>query len=736
MPLIHTIPKKLHKIYKRELKKGKYDNVILFALGIYGPHKLVELINDPSQLIENRMNEKEFRNYAEELKVSKFIEEYKIYDTIYYRITSEGEEELMSRLESTPSLARTITGLINSFDAILGQTGIKKEIKSKSTTGDIVSYRDYVFGLLSINWRIANFLGAGAQSDMLDPDDNMSVGSILERNAEKYADRLALLYEDQKYTHKEQNEWINRYANYFLSLGLKKGDTINVLLENRPELIFIICAMAKIGIIASLINTKQRAASLIHSLKLNPVKLYIIGEELFDAFMEVQSKLDLTDDSRFCFLEDKGELKISDGYINLKERVKNQPITNPPTLAGIVGRDPYCYIFTSGTTGLPKAVPIRHLATFSALYGWGKMALNMQPEDVMYISLPLIHSMAWHCAWTPATMGGSTVALARKFSARNFWNDVRKYKATCFVYIGEVCRYLLNQVPNPMDREHGITKICGNGLRPEIWMDFKERFGIREIYEQFGATEIKGQFCNYLNRNRTIGVNFEPNVIVKYDIDADEPVRDDQGFLVKVEDDEPGLMLFKIKGMTFAGYTDKKATEKKIIRNAFGNNEVWLNTGDLLSYIGYYHAQFVDRLGDTFRWKSENVSTAEVEDVLSSFEQINHSSVYGVKIPGTEGRAGMASIISTKDHTEFDLNGLLKLLNNNLPGYAVPKFIRFLSELATTVTHKIRKSDMKRKGFNINETEDPIYVLLPKASEYTLLTETIYHEIMREKIRF
>ncbi|NVM55418.1 MAG: long-chain-acyl-CoA synthetase [Candidatus Helarchaeota archaeon] len=736
MPLFNTIPKKILPGLKRELKNEQYDNVILFVLAVYGPHKLKELVNDPSKSITDRMDEKVFRELAEEFKNRDLIEEYKRDNEIYYKITPEGEDELLKRLETIPALTRVVRRLINDFDFVLGASGAKKEIESESVSGYKLTYKDYIFGLLSIHWRLVSFLTGAGESSSQSPDDNISVGKYIENNAELYADRTALLYEDKKFSHKEQNEWINRYTNYFLALGMKKGDIINVMLENRPELIFIIGAMTKIGVIASLINTKQRAGSLIHILKLNPVQVYIIGEELFDAFEEVKSSLDLTDDVKLYFLEDKGEMQLPEGYINLKDEVQSQDVSNPPTMAEIKGRDTYCYIFTSGTTGLPKAAPIRNLHTITSLYAWGKMALNMQPEDVIYISLPFIHSMALHVAWAPALAGGSTVALARKFSVHNFWKDIRKHKATCFVYIGEICRYLLNQAPSPDDRSHKVIKICGNGLRPEIWMEFKERFGIREIYEQYGATEIKGQFCNYLNRNRTIGINPEPHAIVKYDIDSDELVRDEKGFLQKVDGTEAGLMLFKIGELTFAGYTDKKATEKKIIRNAFGNDELWLNTGDLLRYIGYYHAQFVDRLGDTFRWKSENVSTAEVEDVLSSFEPIDHSAVYGVKIPGTEGRAGMASIIPTKDHTEFDFQGLLKLLQNNLPGYAIPKFIRFLSELSTTVTHKVQKAEMKKAGYDLNKTRDLIYVLLPKSSGYTLLTEAIYDNIIKGRYRF
>ena len=730
MPDISTIPEKLPKPILRDLKKEIYDNIILFTLAVFGPHELKELVN-------NRMDEKIFHKCADDLKNKKFIEEYKRDNGMYYKITNEGEDELMTRIENDSALNRLLHRLIVTFDALLGGSVINEKIQSKSISGYTLSYKDYVFALLSINWRLNRMFNAGNEVKSLTPDKNMSFGNTLDYNAEKYADRPALLYEDIKYTHKELNEWMNRYANYFLSLGLKKGDVINVLLENRPELLIVIGAMAKIGTIASLINTRQRSSSLIHSLRVNKVKAYVIGEELYHAFENVKADLGLTSKERLHFLKDKGDMVIPEGFIDLKKEVKDQDISTPHAINEIRGIDPYAYIFTSGTTGLPKAAPMRHIHMMSSIYGWGKMAMDMQLEDIIYITLPLIHSNAVHVGWASAMSGGSAIALARKFSIRNFWKDVRKYKATCFNYIGELCRYLLNQPQSPEDRNHDVYKICGNGLRPEIWKEFKERFGIRAVYEHYGATEIRGMFCNFMNIDCTVGINFDPYVIVKYDVDADEPIRDENGYFQKVDCGEAGLLLMKINDpTTFAGYTDKGATKKRIIRNAFGNGESWLNTGDMLRNIGYYHAQFVDRLGDTFRWKGENVSTSEVEDVISSFEQIDHSSVYGVEIPGTEGRAGMASIIATKDHENFNFNRLLKILQDNLPRYAIPKFLRLLSELSTTSTFKIQKSQMKKESFDINKTSDPIYVLLPGSSDYTPLTGEIYNNIINRKYKF
>ena len=537
----NTIPTKIPKRILRELKKEKYDNVILFTLAIYGPHSVKELIND-----ESMMDEKIFQKWIEELKRESLIEEYTRDNDSMYRITENGKDELFKRIENTPGLNSTLRQLVITIDGVIGGDAFKEREETKETSDYTLSYRDYAFGLLSANWRINEMFEAGTKAGELNPKDKMSFGTFIDYNAEHYPNRPALLYNDMKYTHKELNESINRYANYFLSIGLKRGDVINVFLENRPELLIMIGAMSKTGIIASLINTRQRSATLAHSLKVNKVKAYVIGEEIYEAFEEVRNELNLTSEDRLYFLKDEGKMSIPEGFRDLMEEVKDQDVSTPDTINDIIGTDTYAYIFTSGTTGLPKAAPMRHVHMIGSIYGWGGMANNMQTEDVIYITLPLFHSNAVHIGLGSAFYAGSAVALARKFSVRNFWKDVRKYKATCFNYIGELCRYLLNQPPNPDDRNHHVYKIFGNGLRPEIWNEFKERFGIRNVHEHYGATEIRGMFCNYFNIDKTIGIDFQPYLLVKYDVDADEPIRDENGYLQKVDRGEAGLLIIQI----------------------------------------------------------------------------------------------------------------------------------------------------------------------------------------------
>ncbi|MCK4287387.1 MAG: AMP-binding protein, partial [Candidatus Lokiarchaeota archaeon] len=361
--------------------------------------------------------------WADKLKGAQFIEEYELDDETYYRITSKGEEEVLNYPE--------VLNIKKIFEGYFGPIEKGKELSSKSVSGYRITYKNYIFGLLTIVWRLDSFL-IPREFDKIGPDKKVSLGKCLERNAVRFPDNKALLYEDQEYTYKELNEWINRYANFFLSLGVEKGEVINVFLENRPELMFIMASMSKIGTIGSLINTRQRAATLRHSLKLNEVRIYVIGEELIDAFEEVKGDLELTREDKLYFVVDKGERDIPEGYIDFKDKIKNQDIINPPTTADILGKETYVYIFTSGTTGLPKAAHIRNVHTVGSMLGWGKMALNLQPDDIYYISLPIYHSNALHIGWASAIINGSAVALARRFSVRNFWKDIAKFKATCF----------------------------------------------------------------------------------------------------------------------------------------------------------------------------------------------------------------------------------------------------------------------------------------------------------------
>ncbi len=733
MTLINTIPHKIPKQLLKKLEKREYDDIILFALGIYGPHEQNELVNSPENAIFNRMDREIFIQSARKLKEIALIEDFILNDEIYYRITPKGEEKLMKRFESS----RIVRRMLKTFAYLFGSFEKENELASKSISGYHLTYKDYIFGLLSYHWRMKTFREIQCKFNEIGPEKNISVGKTIEENARIFTHNVALKYEDREYTYKELNEWVNRYANFFLSLGIKKGEVVNVLLENRPEILFIIGAMSKIGAIASLINTRQRAATLAYSLTINKVRFYIIGEELISVFEDVKPKLNLNKENLLFFVKDSEKIQVPEDYVDLVKRVRTHIDKDPLTTLDNKGEDTYAYIFTSGTTDFPKASHMRNMHTVSSMLSWGKSAFYMEPDDVIYVCLPLFHSNAIQVGWASALSSGAAIAIGRRFSATNFWKECIKYGATCFNYIGEICRYLYNQPPSSLDRKHSVYKIGGNGLKPEIWIKFKDRFGITEVYEHYGMTEMMGMFCNYLNRDKTVGMCTVPYAIVKYDIVNEEPLLNDEGFYQHVDKGEAGLLLLKmVHQFIFAGYTNEQSNKKKLISNVFEKSDLWYNTGDILRNIGYYHAQFVDRLGDTFRWKGENVSTSEVEDIIELFNQVKLSSVYGVKISGTEGRAGMASIVKVNNYENLDFGNFLRLLRKNLPIYAIPIFIRILPDFATTSTFKIQKSILKNEGFDIRKMKEPVYVLLPNNEGYVPLTREIYNKILDKEYRF
>lgn len=589
--------------------------------------------------------------------------------------------------------------------------------------------------------RYAEFLGKHANIIMeyrkLVDKNEISWGKLVEINAEKYSDNIAIKFEDMKLTYKEFNEWVNRYAHYFLSLGLEKGDIVQLIMTNRPEFLMILTAVGKIGAITSLINIDLREKSLSHCLKLTLGKSIIIDENCFEIFNQVQSDLDLTEDYPLHFLPDQGLISTPKGYIDLSQEVKNFPVHNPLTTMNVKTSDTITYIFTSGTTGFPKATLFAHSTMLAGYYIFGPVLCELTPDDTMYVSLPLFHSNSMGAGVACTFGGGAALAIGRRFSVSRFWDEIREYNATAFNYIGETCRYLMNQPPKPDDSENLVRVVIGAGLRPEIWKDFKKRFNIEKISEYYSATEAVGGFFNVLNFDCTVGYGFFPYAIVKYDHEADSPVRNKEGSMEQVNLGESGLLLFEIGGMAvFRGYTDKKATEAKLFRNVFKEGDIWFNTGDLMREIGNKHAQFIDRLGDTFRWKGHNISTTEVEEILNVFDQVLFSSVYGVQIPNTDGRTGMAAIVPDTSVENFDLKGVAAILRQNLPDYAVPIFLRFKSKLSTTATFKLKKIDLKREGFDIENLDDPLYIMLPGESEYVPLTKEIYENMQNGEYLF
>ncbi|MGD9517297.1 long-chain-acyl-CoA synthetase, partial [Mycolicibacterium sp.] len=435
----------------------------------------------------------------------------------------------------------------------------------------------------------------------------------------------------------------------------------------------------------------------------------------------------------------------TDGLITLdelKQLAETAPTTNPATTSAVLAKDKAFYIFTSGTTGMPKASVMTHYRWLRALAGFGGLGLRLNSSDTLYCCLPLYHNNALTVALSSVINSGATLALGKSFSASRFWDDVIRYDATAFVYIGEICTYLLNQPEKPTDRRHKVRVICGNGLRPAIWDAFTERFGIKRVCEFYAASEGNTAFVNVLNIDKTTGICPTPIAFVEYDENTGEPVRDEQGRVRRVKKGEPGLLLSKVSNyQPFDGYTDKKESEKKLVRDAFKEGDVWFNTGDLMRAQGLGHAAFTDRLGDTFRWKGENVATTEVEAAVSTHHQIEECTVFGVEVPDTGGRAGMVAIQLKEGH-ELDGQSLAKAVFEKLPSYAVPLFVRVVQELAHTSTFKSQKGDLRKEGYGGSSGEggdddvkidDPLYVLSGREEGYVPFYDEYPHEVREGK---
>lgn len=556
------------------------------------------------------------------------------------------------------------------------------------------------------------------------PPKAKSIGLLLEKHARKRPEHIAIRYEDVTYTYDQVNRKANQLAHYLTSQGIGMGDVVAVVLENRPETLISVLAIVKLGAIASMINTSQRGEVLLHSLTLVKPKLTIVGEELLDNLSTVEGDLDDASLKSLHYLRDTGEVACPSHYTNLLTAIESQPDHNPESTKQVKMHQPCYYIFTSGTTGLPKASVMSHYRWFKSLAGMGLASMNMSSKDILYVSLPLYHNNALTVSMAAVLGSGACMAIARKFSVSRFWDDIRHHNATGFCYIGELCRYLLNAPEKASDNQHNVRVCVGNGLRPDIWMEFKNRFGIDHINEFYGASECNLVFTNAFNLDKTAGFCPLSYNIVEYDIEEDEPVRDANGFMIPVKAGGSGLLITEVNDkQPFEGYTDEEASNSKLLRNVFGKDDCWFNTGDLVNNQGFKHVSFADRLGDTFRWKGENVATTEVESILMELPSVEHAVVYGVQIPHTDGRAGMATITPANGLDNFDWEELTAHVREKMPAYEIPVFIRVREQQEVTGTFKYRKVELKEEAYHLDKVGDePVYVIVGKDSDYTELT--------------
>ena len=612
---------------------------------------------------------------------------------------------------------------------------------NQTTQHDLIGIADVAAKIPGFIAKVPSLLSGLKQAYLRTPNTPAGLGIAFEKAVMRNPDGNALLFEDQRYTYTELNEWANQIGHYYLALGAQKGDVIAVMIENRPELVASIIALAKIGVTAALLNTSQSGKALAHSINLVSPIAVIAGEECRQAVDDVRQELQLPAERFYWFADqatraDAG--KAPQGYLNLAEAIDPFPAFNTPTTHSVKGKDGLFYIYTSGTTGLPKAVIFTN-SRWTLAYGTYGHVLNLNPNDVMYVTLPLYHATGTVVCWCGVIAGAAALAIRRKYSTSAFWQDVQKFDASAIGYVGELCRYLMDAPPSALEKGHRVKKMIGNGMRPNIWNKFKQRFGIEEVLELYASSEGNVGFSNVFNFDNTVGFSPTPYAIIQFDKEKNEPVRNAEGWCIKVKKGETGLLVGKItRRSPFDGYTDAEKNKAVIIKDLFKQGDAYFNTGDLVRDIGFRHAQFVDRLGDTFRWKGENVSTTEVENALSEYEKIAEAVVYGVEIPHTNGRAGMAAITLAGGAAldEADCGKMAAEFRKCLPAYAVPLFLRVQQQAETTGTFKYQKSKLKEQAFSPKAAGERLLVLLPNSTAYCDLTAEIFDNIQAYKYRF
>jgi fatty-acyl-CoA synthase len=554
--------------------------------------------------------------------------------------------------------------------------------------------------------------------------------------ADRHADAPALVSGGGELTYRSLAAQCNRYARWARARGLGHGDAVGLVMDNCPDYLAIWLGLSGIGVTVALINTNLRGESLAHSLNLVSPRYVIAGVSLAGALREARAHLLPAVE---CWVN--GAANVDMLRLDLAiSALPGEPLEagefRAPTLA-----DRALCIYTSGTTGLPKAANVSHFRLMQWSH-WFAGLIDVQPADRMYNCLPLYHSVGGVVATGAILVAGGAVVLRPRFSASAFWKDVVDERCTLFQYIGELCRYLVNSPPQPDETRHALRLACGNGLRGDVWPEFQRRFRIPQILEYYAATEGNFSLYNCEGRVGAIGrippflSHRVPVALVKFDVDSAAPWRDPSGHCARCGPNEVGEAIGQIvasAGATrFEGYTDAEASGKKILRHVFAPDDAWYRTGDLMRQDaqGFYY--FVDRVGDTFRWKGENVSTTEVAAVIAGCPKVTDVAVYGVAVPASDGRAGMAALVVEEG---FELEQLRRTLAASLPGYARPLFIRIVATIELTGTFKLRKQDLALEGYDPERVSDALYVEDGARDAYVPLDAMRYGSIKAGQLR-
>jgi fatty-acyl-CoA synthase len=584
----------------------------------------------------------------------------------------------------------------------------------------------YIGGLLRM---LRSVKDVDAESDRLIADE-------LEKRVDSFGPNIAFIEDDRQWTYDAFESYANKVAGWGQGQGLVAGDTVAIFVRNRLEYVALWFGLSKIGVIPALLNFQLSGSALAHCVNISDAKIVILDYEMAEQWDAAKGDL-TTDVSVWAAF---GELDGCAGFDGaVSEIVPNRPTKS--LRKGLKASGMAMKMFTSGTTGLPKAAKVTHVRAQNYLRGLGAGAKS-GPNDRMMMVLPLYHATGGLVGVGSAITYGGAVIVQPKFSATKFWDEAVRHGATQFTYVGELCRFLLSTPAHPLEREHKIRWAMGNGLRPEVWEGFVNRFNIPHIIEFYGATEGNVSLINVDGPIGAVGrvpdyLKFKFNIdIVRFDVDTEENPRGADGFCIRTDPNEIGEVIGEIRTddprFRFDGYENKNATQKKILRNVFKKGDAWFRTGDLMKRdkLGYYY--FMDRVGDTYRWKAENVATGEVAAVLSKYEGITQANVYGVSVPGYDGRAGMASLVS---EGEIDLGELSEIINSELPFYARPVFLRLSKEADTTSTFKFKKTNLVKAGFDPANISEPLFYADPKTGEFKPIDKAVFKKIKTGDIR-
>jgi fatty-acyl-CoA synthase len=568
----------------------------------------------------------------------------------------------------------------------------------------------------------------------LDAAPTRTLPVAIDELARRFGDAPALISDRETFSFRALAERARRYARWALAEGVKKGDVVALVMPNRPEYMAVWLGLTRIGAVVALINTNLRGPALAHCLAVADAKLVIV-----DVTLESPLREALWSTSRAPAIwthGGKGALRV-DCAVDAADGAPFDPGATPVTLD-----DRALLIYTSGTTGLPKAANVSHRRVMSWSV-WFAGLTGATPEDRLYNCLPMYHSVGGVVATGSVLVAGGAAVIAERFSASAFWSDINRFDCTMFQYIGELCRYLLAAPTHLKERAHRLRIACGNGLTGDVWPAFQERFDIPRILEFYAATEGAFSLFNVEGRPGAIGrippflAHRFPVAIVRHDAEHGVPARGPDGFCIRAERGEAGEAIGRLSegagGGRFEGYTDAAESETKILRDVFAAGDAWMRTGDLMRQDGEGFFHFVDRIGDTFRWKGENVATTEVAQAIGSFPGVEAVSVFGVSVPNAAGRAGMAAVVASD---ELDLAALHAHLAERLPAYARPLFVRLAASLETTETFKTRKQTMVDEGFDPGRVEGALYFDDRARGAYEPLDAAAFAAIAAGDIRF